>query len=350
MIVLAKVKANFYLAFSNSKCSANCRKCYDSLVNTCYQCNTGYVLSKRQCAIQNGVFLKVPSLNNDFVNFNVTLGDNFNLEKFSRDGPVTFTIWVKMFGIMSTAKTMCPVIVQLSPASNFCYNTTAKAINYIDSNLQTADTSFNDYIGQWTFLSVALYQNNNSTLAQEFNSMLAVSIMQKELPMAPRNGLFSKMDSILLGYEVSALFYDIRVYRSFIVNAYKYVVIDVRTENLVFNKNLFNQTLSSSCLNQDDITNKVPTTVNCVADYFNNNSTFYSCQANDTSCLTSCNYNSDYYIRKDFPTSKSYCQRNLLINFSENFGRLLFNQRFEFDKHHYFKEQRTCNRFLVLHL
>ncbi|MCP3683106.1 MAG: hypothetical protein GY861_10485, partial [bacterium] len=115
-------------AITTLDCNAACNKCWDNSINYCYKCNTGYKPVDRACVITNGFFLKTPPTTINTAYIEMDVGNKMESQR------LTFTIWVKLYGISSHISSTCPTMFRLTTneAKKICVNSSDLSLQVYD--------------------------------------------------------------------------------------------------------------------------------------------------------------------------------------------------------------------------
>ncbi len=219
-------------AISNGTCSIYCKKCVNNSTTGCIQCLDGSVSYANTCKKYSGYYLKLPLTNvsNTYLSLNVQ--DQKNIYYLAKENMLTFTIWIKYFGHLTT--TPCIVLFRLKSdgTRNICYNPSTRTLNFYEGSniLYQDDKVFNSMIGQWMLISFTTFsdvQNAIPNLGNYFKALYAFYSHNKEITKNPNFGSAYPtritFDSFDIGYEFSGLLADLRFYRDFILNPYGFI-------------------------------------------------------------------------------------------------------------------------------
>ena len=208
---------NYASDFNNSECndSPNCEIC--SIGGPCYKCKNGYILSNGECKIPTQKFLRLPGILPD----SITLSAN----DYQPKNAYTIYFWIKFFGFFSSVEGTIinlsnnlkiifnPIEGSDSTGLNLVFYTGGKPI--ILSNYYY----FRNYIGKWALISLSHYNTNEE---EYYPSMTRFEVMDKYCPLIPEIAYNLSLSPITLNNDIYALFYNITIYSTFLVGAYKY--------------------------------------------------------------------------------------------------------------------------------
>lgn len=150
---------------------------------------------------------------------------------------------MKYWGQLRGVNTSCIIIFRLTSNGNIniCYNPTTYQLNFnVGTTTLFTDTTFTSYIGQWVLISYSGFVNNppnNTGLMKYYGHLYRFYVHNKQIPAnantsVPAPGLvFNTLD---IGYEFSAIFADLRIYRNFIVNPYGHILSTIKSNSLAY--------------------------------------------------------------------------------------------------------------------
>ena len=81
-----------------SECSQECKRCYSSSNNDCYECRLGYAIYGKRCKVRTGYFLKTPP-DKDVEEIPVKTLSMDPYFDITVENILTVTIYIKFFGI-----------------------------------------------------------------------------------------------------------------------------------------------------------------------------------------------------------------------------------------------------------
>jgi hypothetical protein len=276
-------------AYSSSSCPLNCTRCTSFSPQACLECAEGYKLFSNMCKKCTGFYVKIP------VSTSITFLSLKNEDSsfiLSKENNITWTIWIKYFGQLSSTP-YCITIIRLKADGSryICYNPTTRILYFYDgANIVYQDTTFNSFIGQWVLLSFSSFLNNPPiipNLGDYFSYQYAFYVQDQEVSKlstysVPAPGI--NFDVFDIGYDFSGLVADFRLYRDFIVNPFGFIFNGQKNINLISNLPLSAEKSTEACINdrslnlstyKTSITVTAPNTsytqqlgVSCVNDYF----------------------------------------------------------------------------------
>lgn len=227
-------------------CPSRCTRCSSDY--SCYQCGYDYSLINDECRNVYKYFLQTPNKNkvdyslsvNELDLFNHSLGNNKNnkgnknskmsdLEKF------TITFFIRLHSnnpeaVPETANHTCIYFTNdKSNRIDYIANSykDQKLGLYLNNKL-AAQTSVFKYIGKWLHVGVSIQRSQNISVyshMMHFQVDRKIIKHEKDFDMTKESVVF---DSIIIGQEPFALYYDIRLYGSYIIGTYGIV----RSKNL----------------------------------------------------------------------------------------------------------------------
>ena len=275
------------------QCHENCLRCFDEDEDKeCYECKEGYVLQYKKCEdARNFYFLKTPS-------GGVASPINFVLEN-DEDSSITnlkgftITFWMKFFGVpYSTITEYCSILSLDSNTYMAFQRSTNNLVILENSKLVFSDSNFGKYFGIWIPISIADYisgEQNNI-----YPNMFTLSVNKIDIPFCegytlPDTGI--KVNQLQLGYEIIALFAQLRIYSKFIQGGYGHIRSTQLNQNLFYSKSLIG-TNNNNCVNPStDLISNV--NILCEPDY-------------------SFNFLEDYYCNDDIKFYEPYDEKNEL--------------------------------------
>jgi hypothetical protein len=247
-------------SYTSSDCPSNCVRCIANSPQACLECVAGYKLYSNMCKKYTGYYLKVPvSTSKTFLSLRVD--DTSNGFTLSKENILTWSIWIKYFGQISSSSSCITIIRLKADGSRYiCYNPTTTILYFYDgTNILYQDTTFNSYIGQWVLLSFSSFMNNPPiipNLGEYFSHQYAFYVQDQEVSKlstysVPAPGI--GFDVFDIGYEFSGLLADFRVYRDFIVNPYGYILTGHKITNLLINLPLSAEKSTGTCMNDQSL-------------------------------------------------------------------------------------------------
>jgi hypothetical protein len=268
---------------------------------------------------------------------------------------ITITFWIKFYGTVEGITTACPTIVRFSRImdSFLCIDAKTQQLKffYQTVNLVFSESIFIKDLGQWSFISVSNYYAPND-LHKTFPNMMNLWIKTDDLPrqggfFIPGPGL--QIDYLDLGYEIIALFADLKFYKNYIIEPYARVMHKSPDIDLYLKRSLTG-TSATNCLTVDDVDggNLGIYGHSCSADYnpyldsknrctdsdtkyfnytespdFCKNSCDSKCTSNTQNCAKStklgcsCNINDNSWLRKDNITNNIFCDQAPYYDFAQ---------------------------------
>ena len=284
-----KMDGDFTLDITSETCDNYCLRCYEKdKITNCYECAEGFVLQYKECKnATQYYFLKTPSSTRTSYDLQI----EYDQEKSIAD-LVSFTLvfWIKFFGVeYSTVTEYCKILSLDSNTYLAFQRSTNNLIVLENSKIVFRDTNFNKYFGIWIPISIANYKSNAQS--EIYPNMFTLSVNRIDIPFSegyslPSTGI--KVTQLQLGYEIIALFAELRIYNKFFQGGYGKIRAPTFQDNLIYYKSLIG-TSTSNCVGlEEDLIGNVG--IVCAPDYsLHFNDTFY---CNDAKKFYS-PYNSD---------------------------------------------------------
>ena len=329
-------------AITAKNCPANCSRCSSAIYNTCYQCISPFKLVANTCISTSGFYLKTPpaTITNQYVSLKIV--DPTKNINIPNENALTITFWMKFYGVISTPTSICPVILIINkPLNTFiCYEFKTKTLilYYNSLNIVFSDSSFFTYLGEWVLISISNYMNTSSN-SLYFPNMLDLFIQKNNIPRGsksiPSPGI--SISNLDIGYEIIALFSDLRVYNTYLIGAFATVTGITTTQSIgLIMQKTFSGSSSSDCITSNDLNSQDPITMGilCATDYnpyldstllCNDNNKYLkyenktmTCSKCDVGCTTkcydslnsqcSCNYSDGFYWIRRSKSKIDYCE------------------------------------------
>ena len=325
---------NINNVIQEGNCNEHCLRCFkENDITECYECEEGYILQYKECKeAKNYYFLKTPS-------GGIAAPINFVLEN-DEDNPITylkgFTIvfWMKFFGVpYSTVTEYCSILSIDSNTYLAFHRSTNNLVLLENSKIVFRDTNFGKYFGIWIPISIADYISNEQN--DIYPNMFTLSVNKIDIPFSegyslPATGI--KINQLQFGYEIIALFAELRIYSKFIQGGYGTIRSTLKIENLFYYKSLTG-TNKNNCVNSEtDLISNV--NIICAPDYSlnfiedlycNNDEQFYKpytddneispdsekCQDCNELCNTLCFNSGDEHCTCDMTDGIFWLRRNV---------------------------------------
>ena len=334
---------------TSGNCYSNCKRCYSSAYNDCYECYDGYVLYYNQCKEKTGFYPRIPNIAN-YIYPNI-VKNNFEIDKYN---PLTVSLWIKFYGIdygnlCDDININCVLIIQISIQNkvHLCFNKNSNNIlvYYNNDTILYEDSLFSTEAGKWILISFSNYNSNFNykDTTSYYPSMFSFSYNGYTVPRSPTYNIPEPgilIDTIILGAGISGLFSDLRFYHSFILNPYGIVTNDESYEKLlIYNLKLYDANLET-CISTNDLVDshglELSFAITCIYDYnvyheidkvncnknkykrvdylsLNNecldciNECYYCGGEEKSNCA--CYYNDIYWFRNEISEDRLYCQK-----------------------------------------
>ena len=245
---------NFTEGFTSNSisCSANCNKCLNE--SHCYECATGFILQEKYCSSGMGYFLETPPLT-DFDYELVTSDINIDKGLGSLD-KLTISVYFKLMSISfkATDNNQDRVILYLDSNKNqnqVIYRTANYSNNKLLfklSGIEAFEIDATNLIGKWTLVSISIFRSKDATVSPH---MLNIEVNRTRPSLiAGFDELATKItiDAIMLGKDVYAQYYDLRIYAMFMTGTNGFLhSYDLREKYMV--KHFILKSSDNNCLN-----------------------------------------------------------------------------------------------------
>lgn len=151
-----------------SACSNECKRCYSSSNEDCYECTLGYAIYGKQCKVRTGYFFKTSPDNKDYNRIEITTQKNdddgyFNITEIN---PLTITLYITFFGIelkkVIPDKVYYPLCCFYNDEDGECktfigYNYDDKTIVFVVNGEEIYASRAKPYIGVGTPFGISLF-------------------------------------------------------------------------------------------------------------------------------------------------------------------------------------------------
>ena len=235
-IIIDKMENGYYSVHNSDpafidSCDIGCKRCWER--SFCYECDDGYFLSGRKCVLtDNNYYFRNPT----GMNFDVTL-------VYPNDDEikaVTISFWTKPIGFASEKNLI--MTLGNSPNLRLYFSSYENDPVYGLSLLGNGDTDdknniigyereFRDYIGKWTFFSIAYQKELKEGGKIYFPKMIKFEINTNSITTDPSKiGQDPKFTKITIDKGYFGLFEGIKYYKDFIIQSITY-----ETTSLNFN-------------------------------------------------------------------------------------------------------------------
>ena len=346
-----------------SACAPECKRCYSSSNTDCYECNLGFAIYGKQCKLRTGFFFKTPPLNDDIKEIEIKTEKENSDFSFETTNPITFTIYIKYFGInlnkinsddSDDPNTKYYIFFCLFKDQNKCktfvgYNYNEKTIIFYINGFERYSTKAKDYIGVWTHIGISIHRMTDKLY---FPNM--INFMMDQQILIPKSGFIPTSEEVNLNifsiYTKPICYYSsLKIFSTFYLGSYGHVnsISSTRGAKLIYQINFYSSS-SNSCINNGDILDpekyiKIMEPV-CAADYqpyedsnniCSDDSHFMDviykvsppCELCDQDCITNCfglernectcdYYEGLYWIKTDINHQSYECQKVDSINFA----------------------------------
>lgn len=287
------------LSFNN--CIDNCLYCNNNSIYDCLICNESYSHIEDACYINNYYYLSSISKNSQN-NLDLNIGLNSFYSSNNYKGAITITFWIKIIDIVigNTKDNSCINIITFNAndMSNICiyylsYNNSSlnfyikdKTTNTVFSslNLMHLNTNLASYdllniknkiniLGIWTLISVSSINiKNYKELKSKFPAMFNFYINDIQININNKTvSDDSSLDikSYIIHKEVAALYSDIRIYNTILINPYGVITNKKVSQTYLINNVLLYSSDINSCLKQDQILDSdiSISNISCISDY-----------------------------------------------------------------------------------
>ena len=206
--------------FNALQCEGKCQKCFSGSEEDCISCKTPYLISSTKCSDITGFYFKVPSLDNtlDAIKLN---------ENISGHKQITIMFYMKFLGSIEQRIGIVPILYFYENKNYLGWDIEKELfiINLKDesSNEQTI-FSYNQgrlFIGKWSLFSISIFVSDyQSIFPNMIQFMIDENIIEPEISLDELNKKIINFDYISINNEMSAVFYDLRIYNKFFIGAY----------------------------------------------------------------------------------------------------------------------------------
>ena len=248
----------------NISCSTACNRCLNAF--HCYECSNSFILQEKYCSSKMGYFLETPPLT-DFDYELVTSDINKDKGLGSLD-KLTVSIYVKLMSISfkATDNNKDRVVLYLDSNKNqnqVIYRTANYSNNKLIfklSGIEAFEIDATNLIGKWTLISISIFRSTDVTISPHMLNIEVNTTRPSLITGFDEPSTEITIDAIMLGKNVYAQYYDLRIYAVFIVGI-KGIIhsFDLRDKFIV--KNILLKSLNNDCLdvntelvNNSDIT------------------------------------------------------------------------------------------------
>lgn len=352
-------------SFLSKPCSKQCKKCFNSEENSCYECMNGYILNKGVCVERLKTYLKIPledNLSEETLLNSVLVNENISLLT-----PITIMFWMKLFGIPKKNKikdtyTILGLFDENNGKGENGENLNFLGLNTIDNSLcffyqknKIAFSSFQNEIniyGRWVHIGISIYnaieekENPNipgQFISASFPNMLNLMIDTKMISKRKEFNTekeYIYINKLSFGNEISFLVSELQIHHNFYIGTYGFAQNMNRNQSLLYEFSFIGND-DKNCIKFNEIVNVKYSDIDygCLFDnneysdveyqcnsssLFRNISLFSSpkCSNCDSSCeiscysqsnkTCSCSYNQKrYWIREDTINTSSLSNNNI---------------------------------------
>ena len=207
----------------------------------------------------NGYYLKVPPSKTTYDKIKLKLNTNVLNSK-----GVTVTYWMKLWGVLKTSNEDCSLLLNISNVSNsfLCYESSTKIFYLIVNGAFKIfkDPDFYLNIGKWIFISISNY--NAFSTYKYFPSMTNIFLFNngliKQDVKISNSGI--SIDTLELPTQVAALFADLRIYSTYILQPYGKIMSNkasITDTNMIQRFMLSNASDPTKCLYDLELSNSI---------------------------------------------------------------------------------------------
>ena len=211
-------------SFDARQCEGNCYQCFSGLEEDCVSCKTSYLISGSKCNLVTGYYFKIPTANKN-AHDKVVL--NQNLTDFP---DITIIFFMKFIGSIEQRKGIVPILYFYQDKNYLGWDIENQTfiINCIDdsSSSSTEENLFTYensrlYIGKWSMFSISIHTSQYPTIFPNMiQFMIDENIIEPKIKIEELNKKLIKYDFISINNNMSALFYDLRIYKKYYIGAY----------------------------------------------------------------------------------------------------------------------------------
>lgn len=176
---------------------------------------------------------------------------------------------MKFYGVEASSTSSKPVILSFSSNTYLGYEISTRYLTFDqDNKVAFKDVNFESYIGKWIPISIANYISTSTS--DIYPHMLTFSVNRIDIAFNSGYSIPSLGVPVTLldfGYEVVALFADIRIYNKFIQGGYGTIMSKTETKavDLFYHKSLMGGMNNNCVSTTSDLASFVD--IVCVEDY-----------------------------------------------------------------------------------
>ena len=251
---------------NEGNCNEHCLRCYESdLISKCYECEKGYVLLYKECKPATKYFLKTPS-GGTSAPYNLVL-ENDQGQPITNLKGFTIIFWIKFFGVpYSTITEYCSILSFDSNTYLAFQRSTNNLVLLENSKIVFSDANFQKYFGIWIPISIADFISNEQN--DIYPNMFTLSVNKIDIPFTdgytlPSTGI--KVNQLQFGYEIIALYAELRIYSKFIQGGYGKIRSTLYEQDLFYYKPLAGTNAQNCIDSEKDLISGV--SIKCSPDY-----------------------------------------------------------------------------------
>ena len=309
--------------FEANQCEGNCYQCFSGSENDCISCKTSYLISGSKCTPFTGYYFKVPTLNKNLYEKIVL---NQDLTSYSK---ITIIFFMKFLGSIEQRTGIVPILYFYQDKNYLGWDIERQTfiINILDENcsppIEETIFSYNNsrlYIGKWSFFSISiLISDYQSIFPNMIQFMIDDNIIQPEIDITNLNQMAIKFDEISINNQMSAIFYDLRIYNKFYIGSYgigqESYTSSSSIQSFLIKRFSFKSSSSTTddCVDASDIKTLIGTDLQCLGDNNLYDNPSLVCEENELKKIDDLNEQVECYICDDY-CSLNYCTSNTTKN------------------------------------
>ena len=309
--------------FEANQCEGNCYQCFSGSENDCISCKTSYLISGSKCTPFTGYYFKVPTLNKNLYEKIVL---NQDLTSYSK---ITIMFFMKFLGSIEQRTGIVPILYFYQDKNYLGWDIERQTfiINILDEDcsppIEETIFSYNNsrlYIGKWSFFSISLLISDyQSIFPNMIQFMIDDNIIQPEIDITNLNQMAIKFDEISINNQMSAIFYDLRIYNKFYIGSYgigqESYTSSSSIQSFLIKRFSFKSSSSTTddCVDASDIKTLIGTDLQCLGDNNLYDNPSLVCEENELKKIDDLNEQVECYICDDY-CSLNYCTSNTTKN------------------------------------
>ena len=342
-------------SFDAQQCQGNCLQCFSGSEEDCISCKTPFLISGTKCTSVTGFYFKIPTANKNAYDKIVL---NQDLSSFKE---ITITFFMKFLGSIEQRVGIVPILYFYDDKNYLGWDIEKQTyiISVFDDSSSTAKNiySYNNsrlFIGKWSLFSISLYISDyQSKFPNMIQFMIDENIIEPTMELYEIHKTRIRFNTISINNQMSAVFYDLRIYNKFFIGAYgigQDIYNSAYGQSFLIKRFEFksNSASSNNCINNAETNVLSQSEILCIGDnnpYDDPNlscgtgqfklvdalNNLVECNTCDSYCeINYCSYNTTknctcindgptYWLRYDFGEEKQkfYCEKLDSINLNE---------------------------------